>query len=258
MTQILGFAGKKQSGKNTACNYIVALKIAELGISKSTRLSERGEIEVTDIFGEKKDGKEWFEFSEKNLNVKKLFDDSLGSFIKIYGLADTLKDLCIDILGLEYGQAYGTDEQKNSPTDLCWGDIPYEHANRNLRSKRMTAREVLQHVGTDIFRRLDPDIWIKSLLRKIKKDNPEVALVCDVRFENEIVKLQEAGGFIVGLTRDPYEKSDTHSSEKEIENCLNLCDAVIDNKDITVAKQIKLIGDAISHLPNVVPMMEQQ
>ena len=55
MTQILGFAGKKQSGKNTACNYIVALKIAELGISKSTRLSERGEIEVTDIFGEKKD-----------------------------------------------------------------------------------------------------------------------------------------------------------------------------------------------------------
>ena len=101
MTQILGFAGKKQSGKNTACNYIVALKIAELGISKSTRLSERGEIEVTDIFGEKKDGKEWFEFSEKNLNVKKLFDDSLGSFIKIYGLADTLKDLCIDILGLE-------------------------------------------------------------------------------------------------------------------------------------------------------------
>ena len=122
----------------------------------------------------------------------------------------------------------------------------------------MTAREVLQYVGTDIFRRLDPDIWIKSLLRKIKKDNPEVALVCDVRFENEIVKLQEAGGFIVGLTRDPYEKSDTHSSEKEIEGCLNLCDAVVDNKDITVAKQIKMIGDAISHLPNVVPIMEQQ
>ena len=63
MTQILGFAGKKQSGKNTACNYIIALKIAELGISGSTRLSEDGNIEVTDIFGQTKDFQEWFEFS---------------------------------------------------------------------------------------------------------------------------------------------------------------------------------------------------
>ena len=99
MTQILGFAGKKQSGKNTACNYIIALKIAELGISGSTRLSEDGNIEVTDIFGQTKDFQEWFEFSNKNLNVKKLFDDGLGNFVKIYGLADTLKTCALMFLG---------------------------------------------------------------------------------------------------------------------------------------------------------------
>ena len=54
MTQIVGFAGKKQSGKNTACNFILAMKLAELGICRVSRLSEGGEIEVTDVLGEQR------------------------------------------------------------------------------------------------------------------------------------------------------------------------------------------------------------
>lgn len=255
MTQILGFAGKKQSGKNTACNYIVALKLAELGISKKTRLSDNGSVEITDIFGETISDKEWFGFNNDNLNTDKLFNDSLGKFVKIYGLADTLKDLCINILGLEHCQAYGTDEEKNSETSIQWGSLP--HPNEKIKSQNMTAREVLQYVGTDIFRKLDPDVWINSLLRKIQKDKPEVALVCDVRFKNEISCLQEKGGFILGLTRDPYGKSDSHSSEKEIEECFALCDAVVDNKDMSIKKQLKMVHKAVEHLPNVLPRMEK-
>ena len=185
MTQIVGFAGKKQSGKNTACNYILALKLAELGICKKTRLSEHGVIEITDVFGETVQEQEWFEFSDENLNVSKLFEDHLGSYIRIYGLADTLKDLCIDVLGLTYEQAYGTDKDKNSKTSIKWSSV-----NKNKKG-HMTAREVLQYVGTDFFRNLDPNVWINSLLRKINKDKPEVALICDVRFKNEIVQLQK-------------------------------------------------------------------
>ena len=255
MTQILGFAGKKQSGKNTACNYIIALKLAELRISSRTRLSESGEVEVTDIFGETINGKEWFSFNNQNLNVDKLFDDNLGKFVKIYGLADTLKDLCINTLGLEYSQAYGTDKEKNSNTDIQWGSLP--HPNKNIKSKKMTAREVLQYVGTDIFRKLDPNVWINSLLRKIEKDKPEIALICDIRFKNEISRLQEKGGFILGLTRDPYKKTDGHSSEKEIGDCFDLCDAVVDNEDMTIKKQLEMIHKAIKHLPNVIPTMEK-
>ena len=51
MTKIIGFAGKKQSGKNTACNFITAIKLAELGICKTSRISEGGDIEVTVILG---------------------------------------------------------------------------------------------------------------------------------------------------------------------------------------------------------------
>ena len=255
MTQILGFAGKKQSGKNTACNYIIALKLIELGVSKKTRLSANGSIEVSDIFGETKGEQKWFEFSEKNLNISKLLNDGVGQYVRIYGLADTLKDMCISVLGLTYNQAYGRDKDKNSETDIAWGNVPSQHMN--FKSKKMTAREVLQYVGTDIFRKLDPDVWIKSLLRKIEKDSPEVALICDVRFKNEILKLQESGGFIVGLTRDPYNSADLHSSEKEIEECFSLCDCIVDNQDKTIEQQLELIHGCIKHLPNVFPVMEK-
>ena len=136
MTQILGFAGKKQSGKNTACNYIIALKLVELGVSKKTRLAPNGMIEVSDIFGETKGEQEWFEFSEKNLNIDKLFNDGVGQYVRIYGLADTLKDMCINVFGLTYHQAYGRDKDKNSETDILWGNVPTP--NSNFKNKKMT------------------------------------------------------------------------------------------------------------------------
>lgn len=247
MTQIVGFAGKKQSGKNTCCNYIYALKIAELGISKKSRLTDSGTIEVTDIFGETVDGKEWFELSNKNLNFEKLKADLLDQYIKIYGFADILKDLCIDILGLTYEQTYGTDNDKNSDTSVMRPDS----------SETMTAREVLQYVGTDIFRKLDPHVWIKSLLRKIDKDSPEVALICDVRFTNEVLKLQEIGGFVVGLTRDPCEDNDSHSSEQETSESLKKCDIVIDNSEMSLQQQLSSLHSSIKHLPKVLPRMEK-
>lgn len=251
MTQIVGFAGKKQSGKNTACNYILALKLAELGVCKKSRLSEKGTVEVSDIFGETLEDKEWFEFSNKNLNVSKLFEDHLGNYIRIYGLADTLKDLCIDVLGLTYEQAYGTDKDKNSKTSIKWSSVDKK------KKDYMTAREVLQYVGTDFFRNLDPNVWINSLLRKIKKDKPEVALICDVRFKNEIIELQKEGAYILGLTRDPYSKGDQHASEKEIEEGLSLCDCVCDNANADVKDSIRMIHNGLSVLPNVIPRMEK-
>jgi hypothetical protein len=259
MTQIVGFAGKKQSGKNTACNFILAMKLAELGVCVASRLSKSGEVEVRDVFGETNEELEWIPFKSPYVDVDALFENELSNYIKIYGLADTLKDLCVDVLGLTYEQAYGTDKDKNSETSIDWEVIEQIHGQKpSGRSTKMTAREVLQHVGTDIFRKIDPDVWIKSLLRKIEKDSPEVALVCDVRFENEVRALQDNGGFVIGLTRDPYKKSDKHSSELEIEQCLKVCDFVLDNKDITISQQNEKIYYAVEKLENVVTSLVDQ
>ena len=194
MTQIIGFAGKKQSGKNTACNFILATKIAELGVSRGTRLSESGEVEVTDILNDSPTDKEWFPFYSPHVDVENLFNNELGKFIKLYSFAEKLKRMAIDVLGLKEEWVFGTDKQKNTLTDIKWEDMPGSATKKG----RMTAREVLQVVGTDFFRSIYKNVWVDSCLRQIKEDDSELALISDVTFENEILAIQKAGGFVIG------------------------------------------------------------
>ena len=247
MTQIIGFAGKKQSGKNTACNFILASKIAELGVSRCTRLNTEGEIEVTDILGESIEGQEWFEFKPPHVDVDNLFNNELGKFVKMYSFAEKLKRMAIDVLGLKEESVFGTDKQKNALTDIKWEDMPGPIKKRGL----MTAREVLQVVGTDFFRSIYKNVWVDSCLRQIEEDGSELALISDVRFENEIVAIQKAGGFVIGLKRNPSKKKDKHPSETAIEKCINLCDAVINNQPLTIPQQNEKIYLAIKNLNNI-------
>ena len=243
-TQIIGFAGKKQSGKDTACNFILATKIAELGISRAARLAKDGTLELTDIFDDKVNGKEWFPFDSPYVDVANLFENELGKYIRLYSFADKLKRLSIDLLGLKEEWVFGTDKQKNTKTHLKWERFS------DTKTGAMTAREVLQHVGTDIFRSMHENVWIDSCFRQIEGDSPELALISDVRFKNEIEGVQELGGFVIGLTRGSAKrkKKDNHSSETEIEESLGLCDAVIDNVDMSIPQQNEAIYEAIKDL----------
>ena len=247
MTQIIGFAGKKQSGKNTACNFILATKIAELGVSKGTRLNEGGEVEVTDILNDSPTSKEWFPFYSPHVDVENLFNNELGKFIKLYSFAEKLKRMAIDVLGLKEEWVFGTDKQKNTLTDIKWEDMPGSATKKG----RMTAREVLQVVGTDFFRSIYKNVWVDSCLRQIKEDDSELALISDVRFENEILAIQKAGGFVIGLKRNPSKKKDKHPSETAIEKCIDLCDATIDNQSLTIPQQNEQIYLTIKHLDNI-------
>jgi len=276
MTQIIAFAGKKQSGKNTACNFILAMKLAELAVCKVSRLSESGEVEVSDVLGESHSTMDWIPFRDPYIDTEALFNNELSPFIKMYGLADALKEISISILGLDYEQVFGNDNDKNSKTSLKWEDMPGVTTHGELKKKNvskedatklgmivhskgiMTAREVLQYVGTDIFRKMNPNVWLNTLFNKINGDSPEVALISDVRFENEIAAVQEHNGIVIGLTRDPYEQADRHASEAEIEKCLEICDIVIDNTSLTIPEQNEKIYYALEHLENVMPRLSYQ
>ena len=255
MTQIIGFVGKKQSGKNTACNFILAIKIAELGISKSSRLNEQGEIEVTDIFSESVNGKEWFSFKPPYVDTQNLFDNDLGKYIRLYSFAEKLKKMCIDLLGLKEEWVFGTDEQKNTPTHINWKDVWFVEDAKTMPPIPMTVREVLQFVGTNIFRSMYENVWIDSCLRQIDNDAPEIALISDVRFENEVTAIQNKGGLVIGLKRSPYKKSDKHASETQVEKCFDLCDTVIDNSNLSIAQQNEQIYLAIKKLDNILEIV---
>ena len=273
MTQIIAFAGKKQSGKNTVCNCILAMKLAELGICKVSRLSDSGEIEVTDIFGENPVGEEFFPFKEPHVDIESLFENEIGKYIRLYALADTLKEMAISILGLERKQVFGTDKDKNSKTNLRWEDMPGVISPGELRKKgftkeqasslgllvhakgKMSAREVLQYVGTDIFRKMNHKVWLDSFFSKVEIEGSELALVSDVRFKNEIEEIQKQGGFVLGLARDIYKGTDSHSSESEIGEALSSCNVMIENTDLTISEQNEKVYYALRHLEEVIPQL---
>lgn len=119
---------------------------------------------------------------------------------KIYNFADPLKqDICMNILGMSYDQCYGTDEQKNELTDIEW------------EGTKLTAREVMQFVGTDLFRKMKTNVWADATINKIKNESPDLAIIADCRFPNEVDVIKNAGGHVIKLNRNPFNSD--HASE---------------------------------------------
>lgn len=134
----------------------------------------------------------------------KIIKPETNGVVKIYNFADALKqDICINILGMTHEQCYGTDDQKNTITDMVWD-------NKNL-----TAREVMQFVGTDIFRKMKTNIWAEAAIKRIKNENPDLAIIADCRFPNEVKAVKDAGGLVIRLVRNPFNSD--HSSETALD-----------------------------------------
>ncbi len=183
---IIAFAGRKQSGKTSACEFVSNL----------------------------------------------YYGNNTGN-VKIYNFADPLKQLCIDVLGLTHSQCYGPDESKNELVDC------YKHYGPD---GQMTARQVMQYVGTDVFRKMQKNVWSDATIRLIEKESPSLALIADCRFPNEVDVVKDNGGVVIKLNRDLY--ASDHASEKALDLDMydqSNFDLVIDNHDISIGDKNKLI-----------------
>ena len=237
MTQLIGFAGKKMSGKNTAVNFIVGLHMMSLGMCRETwGITETGELRISDMFGDTSFAG-IFDINRRNPEMKQFLAQHLDPYVKVYAFADPLKELCQDILGLTYEQCCGTDEQKNSLTDLKWEDMP-DHSGQ--QTGIMTGREVLQYVGTNIFRKMSYNVWVDTTINRILRDSPALALITDVRFPNEVEGVQRLNGKVIKLTRNPNGDKDQHLSELALDTFEGF-DAVLDNSAMSIADQNKEI-----------------
>jgi hypothetical protein len=199
MTKIIAFAGRKQSGKTSCAWYIENLV-----------------------------------FKNFQHNTK----------CKTYSFADPLKrDICINILGLTENQCYGTDNEKNTLTKISWKDLPnYDDSwllNKDYDSSGlMTARQVMQFIGTNIFRKLKKDVWSSATIKKILQEKYNIALIADCRFPNEVESVKEVGGYVIKLTRNPYNSD--HESETALDDTIysrNNFDLVIDNTNLSIDQQ---------------------
>lgn len=196
-TQIVAFAGRKQSGKTSACEF-----------------------------------------------VQTLWSKSKQEISCIYNFADPLKDMCQSILGLTYDQCYGSDEQKNQYVNCNWPDS----------GKPMSAREVMQYVGTDVFRKMQHNVWADATIRKIQDENLPLSLIADCRFPNEVEAVKKAGGLVIKLNRNLYNSS--HESEialDEDQYDQSNFDFIIDSQNMDIVDKNQLIHDYLK-VKRVLPL----
>lgn len=291
MTQnIIALSGKLQSGKTTATNFLFGLEMLSLNLVDTFKINEYGKLVVPTEFqneSSKEIRMEVFDPINVNPNTYEYLSLNLWPTVKQYNFADTLKrDVCINILGLTYEQCYGSDEEKNSPTKLKWEDMPgvvtenlsemMEIVNGTLKSKEvrgrlgkyydvlgktvyhtpgyMTGRDVMQFVGTEVFRRMYGDVWVDTLIRQIKSEGTKLALIGDCRFPNEVKGIQDAGGKVIRLTRGQNQQS-KHESEVALDqdrfDWKNF-DAVLDNENMSIDEQNNALYSILDEM-NVLP-----
>lgn len=239
--KILGISGRKQAGKSTAGHFIIGLELVSYGIVKNGFvIDENGQLNITDLFGNT-DYEGHLDLNRQNPEFLEFLEKEVSPYVKIYSFADILKkDICIRILGLSHEQCYGSDEDKNSFTKLKWRNMPGTILDDSaVVNEFMTARQVLQHVGTGIFRRIYPNVWAESTLRQIKEDGSLYAIITDVRFPNEVSAIKDAGGKTFRLTRNENNE-DSHESETALDRDKydwNNFDAIIDNSTADISMQ---------------------
>jgi len=231
MTRILAFAGAKQSGKNTCCNFLHGYQMRANHIIKDFDLIEGGKLIVNtsmvDAEGKEQTGKGFLDVTRDDVEFAEWAAYNMWPFIKHYAFASTLKELAVGLFSLTKEQCYGTDSQKNTLTWMQWENMP---AYEGDKQGRMTAREFLQYFGTDICRKIYSDVWTDRTLGDISREEPLIALVSDCRFPNEVKAIKDAGGKIVHLTRRPFK--DSHASETALDG-FDEYDKIIDNEDLS-------------------------
>jgi hypothetical protein len=95
----------------------------------------------------------------------------------LYSFADELKRETDDFLKQTLGISSYTDDD----------------------NEKAIIRPFLVFWGTEIRRKLNPTIWVDKVLERIKED--EVAIITDLRFENELEFVKSHNGSIIYLSR---------------------------------------------------------
>lgn len=229
--KIIGISGKKQSGKNTVANYINGDVLHRKDMVKDFYIDENGKliVQTTDASGELGFGE--FDVTRKDSNFVEYAHIELWPYIKVYHFADPLKEMTINLFGVNPNHVYGSDDDKNQLTDILWDYLP----NNDDKTGQMTVREFLEYFGTKIVRKIKNDAWSRYSLDRILSEQSEIAIVPDVRFPNEVKAIKDAGGIVIRLTRNVFDsKAEPEVALDQNNFDWNNFDLVLDNANITL------------------------
>ena len=142
---------------------------------------------------------------------------TIATYLERYGFLEVswaypLKEIIgKQIFGLTQDQIYGSNEERE----------------RIIPEWDMSSRQILQKVGTDLFRNhINKDIWVKWGVRYIDSTLSRLinsVVVSDTRFPNELEALRELAKeketpfAAINIVRKGLVSEDTHSSENALE-----------------------------------------
>jgi len=251
--RILGFAGHKQSGKSTSRNFLHGYQLRAYHVIDGFEIMHTGELVVDTVLvdseGVENKGKGVIDPTRQDMEFAEWAAYSMWPFIKNYSFASALKELSKGLFEIKSEQLYGDDAQKNTYTWFNWESMPGVITNKSLLSKagvkqlisdgvlqfhkpgKMTAREFLQFLGTDVCRKIYPEIWCARIMNDIAREGPLLAVIDDCRFPNEVDAVRQAGGKVIYLDRQP--QTDHHSSECALDEYEEF-DAIISNSTLDI------------------------
>ncbi len=114
--------------------------------------------------------------------------------------------------------------------------------------EELTARKILETFG-DIGRAVDPDLWVKELVRRISKVKNAVTIIQDGRYLNEIQAIQGLGGLAWLVVDDSLGGTfGTHSSETSLPDSSHYDVIVRNDRDKGVEHLNKLAVELVDRL----------
>lgn len=241
MTKILALSARKQGGKNTAANFLVGLEMVSQNLIEYFKIDEQGRLIVPTLFkGEEKPREGVIDVSGANQYMNMyLSDTGLSNQIKCYSFASYMKDVSCNLFDVPRELVWGTNENKSEQIPhVLWENMPgkktsvlWDGTKLGSKSGPMSGREFLQYFGTEILRHIYPKCHAVATIKQIRADNPELAIITDCRFPDEIEVVRMAGGKVLRLTRKLFD--DMHESETALDSYEGF-DAIIDNQNISI------------------------
>lgn len=243
---IIGISGKKQSGKDTVAKIIQGLILGEKNF-------ENG------ILGFLASYDDYLDYPNKKWEIKK-FAGTLKEIVSIltgFKVEDLEKEAIKNSnLFLSYkllNKKANTFEIFASMEDLVerlnhlktvYLDIYSAEEVNDIfvqETISITPRLLLQTIGTDIVRTINPNIWVNKLMNdyisyadaisgtsEIKKLYPNW-IITDTRFPNEVKAIKEKDGITIRINRESDYNSN-HSSETALDDYEDF-DYTIDNNN---------------------------
>jgi hypothetical protein len=115
-----------------------------------------------------------------------------------------------------------------------------------MRSGHMTVREILQILGTDVFRNtFDNAVWIRALERDVRTCGSSLVLIDDVRFDGELEAVARMGGAVIrfeGCGRGGHE-SERGISDAAMARCAGFASVPHGERSAAAVEGVRLLRE---------------